>query len=156
MSFLNATFLNSYDKQKVPSRYPTRNREIFLADDVAFLAGKRCLVLDDEYLVALDIQQILEAAGAMDVTIARSATEAMGILAADSSFDFAVFDIRLGGDNSMTIAALLSERGTPFIFLTGGQADEIRAEPFAAAPVVEKPYQVPLLIEAVRRALAGK
>jgi hypothetical protein len=32
------------------------------------LSGKRCLVLDDEFLIALDIQQILERAGASHVT----------------------------------------------------------------------------------------
>ena len=30
----------------------------------SLLTGKRCFVLDDEFLIALDIQQILERAGA--------------------------------------------------------------------------------------------
>ena len=33
------------------------------------LAGKHCLVLDDEFLIALDIQEILEAAGAAKVIL---------------------------------------------------------------------------------------
>ncbi len=128
-----------------------------MSDSTAFLAGKRCLVLDDEYLIAVDIQLILETAGAAAVTNVSSAAEALEILAADSSFDLAVLDIKLtSGGGSMTVAAFLTERGTPFIFLTGLLGDEIEAGPFAGAPVVQKPYQAAMLIEAVRRLMAGK
>jgi len=124
---------------------------------VAFLAGKRCLVLDDEFLIALDIQHILEAAGAAEVTSVSSAAEALDMLSKGATFDLAVLDIKLGdgAGNSMTVAALLSERGTPFVFLTGLRADDIRIGQFAGVPVV-KPYQAPMLIEALRQALAGR
>ena len=129
-----------------------------MADRVAFLTGKRCLVLDDEYLIALDIQQILEAAGAASVTSVSTAAEALEVLSKEPKFDLAVLDIKLGdaATNSMTVAALLSEQGTPFVFLTGMRADEIAAGPFPGAPVVEKPYQAPALIEVVRKVLIAK
>ena len=41
------------------------------------LAGKRCLVLDDEFLIALDIQQVLEQAGAGEVVCAGNVAEAL-------------------------------------------------------------------------------
>ena len=40
---------------------------VFVAPSDLILAGKRCLVLDDEFLIALDIQEILEAAGVAQV-----------------------------------------------------------------------------------------
>ena len=43
-----------------------------MADSETSIAGKRCLVLDDEFLIALDIQQILETAGAPPLLIARN------------------------------------------------------------------------------------
>ena len=46
----------------------------------SLLSGKRCLVLDDEFLIALDIQQILERAGASHVTSVASAAEATELL----------------------------------------------------------------------------
>jgi CheY-like chemotaxis protein len=46
----------------------------------SLLSGKRCLVLDDEFLIALDIQQILERAGAMHVASVASATAAIEVL----------------------------------------------------------------------------
>ena len=44
------------------------------------LSGKRCLVLDDEFLIALDIQQMLERAGATEVICVASAAEALRLL----------------------------------------------------------------------------
>jgi CheY-like chemotaxis protein len=129
-----------------------------LSDGVAFLNGKRCLVLDDEYLIALDIQQILEAAGAAGVICVSSVGHALEAMNKGSKFDLAVLDFKLDNTDvsSLAVAVLLSERGTPFIFLSGARPDEIRAGSFAHVPVVEKPYQAAILIEAVRLVLAGK
>jgi DNA-binding NtrC family response regulator len=120
------------------------------------LAGRRCLVLDDEFLIALDIQQALEQAGAAEVVCAADVESALTSVR-DSRFDLAVLDLRLGrtGGNSLPVAAALQAIGTPFIFLTGmnGTAEHSRAYP--AAPVVEKPYDRAALLGAVTRALAG-
>lgn len=45
------------------------------------LAGKRGLVLDDKFPIALDIQQILESAGAASVTCYANAEAALKALA---------------------------------------------------------------------------
>lgn len=129
-----------------------------MSETVAFLTGTRCLVLDDEYLISLDIQEILEAAGAASVVTLSSAAEALSLLTSDSHFDLAVLDIRLGGgaEGSMTVAMRLAEQGTPFVFLTGMRADEVETGPFPDAPVVEKPYQAPILIEALRKTLMAR
>jgi FixJ family two-component response regulator len=66
-----------------------------------------------------------------------------------------ILDVKVGGEggSSMTVAAMLSEQGTPFVFLTGLRAEEVKVGAFAAVPVVEKPYQATTLIEALRGAL---
>ncbi len=119
------------------------------------IAGKRCLVLDDEFLIALDIQQILEAAGAASVICVADADAAFAALNAGPPFDLAVLDLKLSGATrtSVTVAAALAERGTPFVFLTGMRARTSTLQQFPHAPVVEKPYQAPLLLDAVLRAL---
>ena len=73
------------------------------------LAGLRCLVLDDELLIALDIQQILEAAGAAQVLCAGNAADAMAALRGGQVFDLAVLDVILGGAgaNSNAVASML-------------------------------------------------
>jgi two-component system, response regulator PdtaR len=122
----------------------------------AFIAGKRCLVMDDEYLIALDIQQTLESAGATVACIGDAAS-ALKLLRGGATFDCAILDIVLGGpgQNSLTVAAMLTEQGTPFVFLTGMHADNEHAKGFPNAPVLEKPCRAETLMEALRRALAG-
>jgi CheY-like chemotaxis protein len=121
----------------------------------SLLNGKRCFVLDDEFLIALDIQQILERAGASHVASVASATEAIQVLSREPKFDLAVLDVKLGGveRNSLDVAALLHTQGVPFVFLTGMRADDVHAKTFPNAPVIEKPYDATALLRAVQRAL---
>ena len=115
------------------------------------LHGMRCLVLDDEFLIALDIQQILEAAGAASVTCAASAEDALAALNSGEQFDLAVLDLNLSGPmpTSLAIADMMALRRTPFIFLTGVRVDDARLKEYPGAPVVEKPYQAMLLLDAI-------
>lgn len=121
------------------------------------LTGKRCLVVDDEFLIALDIQQVLEQAGAAEAVCTGNAAEALTALRA-GRFDFAVLDLRLGhgGGTSLPIAEALAAAGTPFIFLTGLRGDSAEARAFPAVPVVEKPYGASTLLAAILQAAAGQ
>ena len=122
------------------------------------IAGLRCLVLDDEFLIALDIQQILEAAGAASVICVGNCDDALARLRSGAKIDFAVLDIKLSGPthDSVTVAAELVRQNTPFIFLTGMRRKDERMKEFARAPVVEKPYEAALLLDAVLRALGRR
>lgn len=119
------------------------------------LDGKRCLVVDDEFLIALDIQQILENAGAEQVVCVADAPEALALLRRGDKFDLAMLDVKLGGSRtSLGVAAVLAEKSTPFVFLTGMRVDDMHSRQFPQAPVVEKPYDATALMDAVRRALS--
>jgi CheY-like chemotaxis protein len=122
------------------------------------ITGKRCLVLDDEFLIALDIQQILESAGAASVMCFGTSSECLAALQGGEKFDLAILDFKLsdGARNSHSVAALLQRRGTPFVFVTGMAHQEVRSKEFPEAPLVEKPYQAPLLLDAVVRALGAR
>jgi len=120
------------------------------------LAGKHCLVLDDEFLIALDIQQCLEKAGAASVKCFASAADCVAALQGGAHYDLAVLDFKLGdgADTGHSIATLLKQQATPFVFVTGMRSRDIRSADFSNAPVVEKPYEIKVLLDAVYRALA--
>jgi len=121
--------------------------------DTSIIAGKRFLVLDDEFLIALDIQQILEAEGAVSVVCAANSTDALAALKAGAKIDLAILDLKLSGASrtSLSVAATLTAQGTPFVFLTAMREDnEMRK--FPNAPVVAKPYEAALLLDAIVRA----
>lgn len=119
------------------------------------LTGKRCLVVDDEFLIALDIQQALEHAGAAEVVCAGNPTEALAAVKIDR-FDVAVLDVRLGQTgSSLPVAEVLAAAGTPFVFLTGLRGDSTEARAYPNAPVIEKPYDAQTLLAAIRQAFDG-
>ena len=119
------------------------------------IADLRCLVLDDEFLIALDIRQILESAGVASVICVGNCDEALAKLGPAAKIDFAVLDIKLSGPtrDSVTVAAELVRQNTPLMFMTGMRRKDERMKEFPDAPVVEKPYEAPLLLDAVLRAL---
>jgi CheY-like chemotaxis protein len=120
------------------------------------LAGKRCLVLDDEFLISLDIQLALENAGAVPIA-ASNAADAVALLKTEPRFDVAVVDIVMNEKSmsGLTVAAALAEQAIPFVFLTGYTADNVNVRRFPAVPLIEKPYQVAELIAALQKAIGS-
>jgi len=117
------------------------------------LSGRRCLVVEDELLIALDIQQELEAAGAAEVICAATLADA-AIALRGPRFDLGLLDLRLGdGETSLPVARALEDSGTPFVFLTGAAGDAAEIAVFGR-PILEKPFLPHALMAAVQKALA--
>ena len=111
-----------------------------VAEPVADFAGKRALVVEDQMLIALELEQILEDAGIKVVATLTSPRETLAFLSANELPDVAILDVNLGDDTSEQIAEFLIGRQVPFMFATGyGDGGGI-AELFADIPVVRKPY----------------
>lgn len=84
------------------------------------LAGCRVLVVEDEYLIALDLTDHLEQAGAIILGPVSSVSEALDILGTlDRLPDVASLDLKLADGTSIRIAEELDRLGVPFIFATG-------------------------------------
>jgi CheY-like chemotaxis protein len=116
------------------------------------LEGLRILVLEDEYLIALDVEQLCRENGASEVTIMRSLTD----VGKTAPYDLAILDVMLSGNSTFAFARSLSERGVPFLFATGyANTDGMFAE-FPAVTVVAKPYSGPALVEAIRDAARSR
>jgi DNA-binding response OmpR family regulator len=117
------------------------------------LEGMRVLVMEDEYLIAMDVEQLCRDHGAEEVVILRTLEE-LGDDPFDTfSFDAAIVDLRLGGETTLEFAQQLAERKTPFVFATGYSSAKILLEAFPDVPVVDKPYAGEVLMDAMRTAV---
>ena len=88
----------------------------------AGLTGKRVLVVEDEYLIALEVENALLDAGCVVVGPFASVRDALDALKVEK-VDAALLDVNVGGEMVFPVAHLLEKAGTPFLFVTGyGQA----------------------------------
>lgn len=112
------------------------------------LAGLTILVLEDEYLIAMDVEHLCLEHGAASVTIARELNEVPDAF----KFDAAIVDLMLSGQSTVDFAAGLRERNVPFVFASGyGEREDI-ASRFPGVAIVTKPYAGGDLMEALAKA----
>ncbi len=102
-------------------------------------AGPRVLVLDDEALLAFEIEIILSRAGYRVLGPVYSIPEAELLLSRKRP-DGAVLDLGIGAHSSDIIADLLADRGVPFLFLSGYTRANMPAR-HATRPLLTKPVR---------------
>ena len=138
-----------------------RPRVVFARDEAtggreAPAEPARVLIVEDDFLIASEIEAALAEAGYHVVGVAPSADEAAGMAAAERP-DLAVMDIRLSGKRDGIDAALelFAKHGLRCIFATAHHNAEVRNRAAPAQPLawIAKPYSMPSLVEAVRTAL---
>lgn len=120
----------------------------------ADLAGRPVLVVEDDFLLANDVEQALKAVGARVVGPFSTLRPALAALEAAAP-EAAVIDINLGGDTTLELARALQARGVPFVFVTGYDDAAIPAE-FGAIKRLQKPVALKAVIRAVARALGPR
>lgn len=117
-------------------------------------SGRRVLVVEDEFLVALGLEDNLRSLGYTVVGPISSLSAAM-IAAARERVDAAILDVNLGGEAVYPAAAILADRGIPFIFCSG-YTGSVRMPPeFADVPRVAKPYTSRLIADTLAELLSG-
>lgn len=79
---------------------------------------KKILVVEDEFLIAMDIATMLERQGFEVVGPVGSLEEALTVADA-ADLDFALLDVNLGQGTSERVADVLRARGIPFAFVSG-------------------------------------
>lgn len=117
------------------------------------IANMRVLVVEDEPLIALDLEAICIEHGAAEVVIARTIAELDDLDL--QKFSLAILDRNLGDGTSHSAARQLAELGTPFVFTSGFPDGEEFSE-FPTAPLVSKPYSTSQILEAVEQALRSR
>lgn len=109
----------------------------------------RFLIVEDEVLIALDLEDIFVSRGAV-VTLAHSLAE--GMLKADAAFDVALLDVRLRDEEVFPIAAKLQSKRVPIVFHSAHITKADVEDRFKEAQVISKPAREDELVEIVLHA----
>lgn len=115
-------------------------------------SAPRVLVVEDEALIALDLETTLRRHGCEVVGPVGTVGEGCR-LAAAGRIDAAVLDINLGREPVFPVADALAAAAVPFLFVTGYDAGVLPAR-HRHRPVALKPYRVRKLIDALANLLA--
>lgn len=109
-------------------------------------------IIEDDYLIAQSLQDMLEPLGFSRFSFARSEDAAVfGAHAND--IDLITADVRLlPGDGVRAVEIICAKRDIPVVFVTG-YAEELR-DRAPQATVIQKPIKAEELISAVRKAIA--
>ncbi len=102
-------------------------------------------------LVAMNIEDMLLDLGHEVAGLAGRLDAALS-LAREAEFDLAMLDVNLAGETSFPVAALLAERGIPFLFATGYGTKGI-AEDYRDRTVLQKPFRARDLALALRESM---
>jgi PAS domain S-box-containing protein len=113
------------------------------------LLGKRVIVIDDEPLIAMDVEAMLTSAGCEIVGGASTLMQAKALVA-DVRCDAALVDVNLSGHSVEELAVTLTRRNIPFAFVTGHGRDAL-PRGFQDAPLVRKPFSRDGIVGAVEK-----
>jgi CheY-like chemotaxis protein len=121
---------------------------------VGILSGRTILVVEDEILIAFDIEMELQALGA-NVVIRPSIVEAL-VAAAGTQFDAAILDLAIRGGDVYPVADRLRAEGVPFVFHTGhGEETELTAR-YPESACCRKPCAEGTLPRLLLAVMAGR
>jgi CheY-like chemotaxis protein len=118
----------------------------------AALQGIRVLVVEDEFLVAMLIEDMLRSAGCVvsgPVPRLAEALDAVNV----GTFDAAVLDVNLAGDRIDPVADVLSRRNVPFVFVTGYGTGGLPAV-YSERPRLSKPFKMADLLDTLSSVVA--
>jgi DNA-binding response OmpR family regulator len=109
----------------------------------------RVLIVEDEPLIALDLESLLKSAGFIQVDIASNMDEACSRINARKP-DLVVLDAVLNGVSSGPVARILRASGIAFLVSSGHSAKQI--EWLGDAPLLQKPFDEAGLVRAIKQA----
>lgn len=111
------------------------------------LIGCSVLLVEDEPLIALDVQDCLQKEGAR-VFCAGKLADALAF-AERPDLSVAIIDFDLRGEDGESVCDRLVKRGVPFLFYSGWNASDLH-NVCDSAPVLSKPVPCETIVEAVQ------
>lgn len=115
------------------------------------LLGKRILIVEDEALLAMELEFALLDEGAEVIGPALSLEAALRLIESGPPIDCALLDVDLGGKDVYPAAHLLAQRNIPITFHTGHGSPRELSQLFPGSHTVLKPSRTAALIDLLAR-----
>ncbi len=110
----------------------------------------RVLIVEDEFMIAMEIESVVLDAGFDVLGPAADVESALALIDANSP-DIGLLDVNLGhGTTSTPVAERLTEVGVPFILCTGYQTADLVQSYGEGIPMLQKPVDTVKLVEFLR------
>jgi CheY-like chemotaxis protein len=115
--------------------------------------GLMVLVVEDEFLIAMDLEAMLRGHGWRVLGPAATVAEALRLLDGGETPDVALLDVNLRGRTVAPVAEVLRERSVPIVLASAYDQAAPIAEVLAELPNVGKPIHERFLLAALERAM---
>ena len=143
-------------RRRLPASIPAEaEHELRIArDGLRTGITARVLIIEDEPIIALDIQELVERCGHSVVGIAATEAEAVAIAGAERP-GLVLADINLGagGDGASAVARILRDLTAPVIFVTAYPERLLTGEAVEPAFIITKPFDPTTLAVATYQAV---
>ena len=119
-------------------------------------AATDVLIIEDEPIIAMDLEELVQSCGHRVVGVAASETEAI-MLAKQTRPGLILADINLGlgGDGTSAVTAILASHYAPVIFVTAYPERLLTGDAIEPAFVITKPFEPLTLAIATYQAVTG-
>jgi CheY-like chemotaxis protein len=124
-----------------------------VSETTARFAGLRVLIVEDELVVAMELEALLRDLGCIVLDPAPTVRKALRILAEEQP-DVAVLDVNVRGERVTPVAEALEAQGILFILLTGYGSERLHDKALQAATCLHKPVDGRQLAKVLLEVLA--
>ena len=124
-----------------------------MRDTFARMKGLRVLIVEDELIIAMELESLLRRLGCIVLDAVSTIQQALRMLESELP-DFAVLDVNLNGQRVTPVAEALRQQGVPFVLVTGWGSERLHEKVLQDAPYLRKPVNAQQLGRAISDVLA--
>jgi DNA-binding LytR/AlgR family response regulator len=107
----------------------------------------RVLIVEDEPIVAMDLETIVTETVAAAVVIKASVAGAKKVL--DGPVDFAFLDVDVTNGKTFEVAQILGRKHVPFVFVSSSSQEHLPVD-LRSAPFIAKPFDRAQIVRALK------
>lgn len=115
---------------------------------------KKIMIIEDEPMIALDIEQAVEDAGCEVAGTAQSVAQALDLLG-NAKCDGAILDANLRGESARPVLNWLLENGMSYIVVSGYSREQLGYLDHSAI-LITKPFDKDLIVSSIRQYLCSE